>query len=193
MLRGCDLSHWNSDKQFDWVFNYADFFILKATESVGYKDPTCTARMDKLIQAGKLTGLYHFFSNADITKQVENFGSIYYKYQLYSIPVLDVENRQTDWDKVKKFIKLFVERYGTEPILYVDNAHYNAMPDILKTIAKIWIARYNSKLTTKDIQRLYNNVIMWQYTDQGLFNGHAFGRLDCDYFFGDIEDWKKLI
>lgn len=192
MLKGCDMSHWNTDEQFDYISKFAEFFILKATESLAFRDATCKRRLEYLIRKGKRTGVYHFFRNVDAKKQVENFASIYETFKAFSVPVLDIEVKDTNWNIVRKFIQLFEERFKRDIILYVDNAHYKEMPKDILTTHKIWIARYNNNLSVNDIKCMYDNVVMWQFTDHGTFNGHSLGALDVNYFFGTGDDWNKL-
>lgn len=194
MLKGCDLSHWNSEKQYEYVRDYADFFIFKASESISYKDPTTRQRLEECIRLGKRTGLYHFWQNSNVERQLDNFLKVYKTYKDTTIAVLDVENKGTNWVEVLRFVNGF-HMYTRKPIIvYVDDFHYKSMPEVLKVKCKIWIARYNNKLSIKDINRFYPDAIMWQYSNKGTFNdSNGGGDLDVNYFFGDSEDWDKLL
>ena len=57
MLKGVDLSHWQSN--FD-AFKSVDFAIIKATEGVGYTDPAFYNLYDKAKKSGKLLGVNPF-------------------------------------------------------------------------------------------------------------------------------------
>ena len=59
---GCDLSHWNATVDFKALKAAGyEFAILKATEQVGYSDPTFPARWRACLDADMLVGPYHFF------------------------------------------------------------------------------------------------------------------------------------
>lgn len=194
MLKGCDLSHWNSERQYKYVLYFADFFIFKASESISYKDPTTRRRLEECISLGKRTGLYHFWQNTNVERQLDNFLNVYKNYKDTTIAVLDVETKKTNWVDVLRFVNGFHMYTSKHILLYVDDAHYKTMPEVLKVKCKIWIARYNNKLTIKDINRLYPDAIMWQYSNKGTFNDiNGGGDLDVNYFFGDSDDWDKLL
>lgn len=190
MLRGVDLSHWNNEQQFKELFNEADFFIFKATESEGYKDPTCIDRVSKCIKAGKCTGLYHFFRNSDTKRQVDNFLRIYAKFLGMTVPILDVENLGTKWHKVREWLEMVELATGVKPVIYVDYTHFNQMPRDLKDGYKIWLARY-TKVEAKKIFSIHKNIVIWQSMDYSNWNGKKY-RVDEDWFNGSYNQFMQL-
>lgn len=189
MLRGCDLSHWQDDKTFDEVSKYADFFILKATESYNYTDPTFKDRIKKLIKAGKCTGCYHFYRNSSVSKQVDNFINSYFEFKGMTVPVLDVEIAGLDWNKVRDFMEKFEAATKVRPILYVDMSRFNSCPADIKKKYKIWLARYISWRPEK-IFAIHKNIIMWQYANKATFNKKLY-KVDGDYFVGDYSNFME--
>lgn len=188
MLRGCDLSHWNNDKDFNHVFNYAEFFILKATEGRSYVDPTYKARFDRLYKASKCVASYHFYNKRytvaeqflNITKHIDGRNFPY---------VLDVEEENTDWSEVFELANRLTRYYGRKPIIYTGYAMYNKIRGIDRTAYKWWIARYNNKVSFEDIVK--DNVIMWQYSDKSNWCGKSL-EVDGDLFGGSYKDFMEL-
>lgn len=192
MLKGVDLSHWNSVNDFEYLYNFADFFILKATESTTGTDKCFLTRMNKLQAGSKMTGCYHFFRNSEPMKQLNNFMKCYNLYIGRTIPIIDVENLGTNWNYVKVFVETFRKNTGKRMIIYVDNAHYRAMPSDLKRNYPIWIARYNSTYSFAKIRELYPEAVMWQSSDKCQFAGRKMN-VDNNYYFGTIEDMKSYL
>lgn len=184
-LRGCDLSHWNNDSQYESCFKYADFFIFKATESINMKDKKCKSRIEKCIKNGKRVGLYHFWQNTNYEQQFDNFDTIYNKYYMYAVPIIDVEIKYVNWMDVMLFINLFYYKYHVFPLIYVDNERYKQLPTFIKDNCDIWVARYNNTLTFNDIKQLYPLAVGWQYTNKGSFSKENI-KVDCSYFFEDV-------
>ena len=59
---GIDFSHWNSTADFKAIkAGGFEFVILKASELVGWYDPTFEARWKAALDAWMIVGTYHFF------------------------------------------------------------------------------------------------------------------------------------
>ena len=56
-LKVIDISNWQADSAVDLA---KDAVIVKATEGVGYVDPTCDAKYQRAKSQGKQRGVYHF-------------------------------------------------------------------------------------------------------------------------------------
>lgn len=188
ILRGVDISHWNSDKDFDFVKDYADFFILKATEGRSYIDPTYKARFTRLMKLSKCVASYHFYNKkysvgeqfVNITKNIDGFNFPY---------VLDVEETGTDWREVFELANRLTNFYGRKPIIYTGYAMYNKIQGVDRKAYNWWIARYNNKIKDTDI--IKDNVVMWQYSDKSNWCGKNL-EIDGDIFHGTYQEFMDL-
>lgn len=200
MLKGVDLSHWQST--FD-NFNDIDFAIIKATEGVGYVDPACDTLYQRAKRAGKLLGVYHYarpnLGNSAVS-EANWFVNNIKGYLNEAILVLDWE--EGDLGNVawaKAFLDRVKELTGIKPIIYMSASpmrSYNWKP-VVDADYGLWVANYGSN-NGQPQESVFNNYplkywsfyALWQYTSRGRVSGYN-GDVDMNLFSGDVEAWRK--
>ena len=196
MLKGVDLSHWQSN--FD-AFNSVDFAIIKATEGVGYVDPACDTLYQRCKKAGKLLGVYHFARpdlNNSAIAEADWFIKNIQGYIKEAILVLDWESGylgNVEW--AKAFLDRVKELTGIKAILYASRSPINSF-DWSSVVAGdygLWVADYGTNTGVegnKPAVKWWPFYILWQYTSRGRVAGYN-GNVDLNNFYGDAETWRK--
>lgn len=196
MLKGVDISHWQSD--FD-AFNSVDFAIIKATEGVGYIDPACDKLYQKAKNSGKLLGVYHFARpdlNNSAVAEADWFIKNIQGYIKEAILVLDWESGylgNVAW--VKAFLDRVKEKTGVKAILYASRSPINSF-DWSSVVAGdygLWVADYGANTGVegnKPAVKWWPFYILWQYTSKGRVSGYG-GNVDLNNFYGGADTWRK--
>ena len=70
-MNGIDVSGWQ--KGIDLSKVPADFVIIKATQGTSYVNSDCDRAYQQAKAAGRLLGVYHYFSGGDPAKEAEHF------------------------------------------------------------------------------------------------------------------------
>lgn len=196
MLKGVDLSHWQSDFE---AFNSVDFAIIKATEGVGYVDPTCDKLYQKAKKAGKLLGVYHFARpdlNNSAIAEADWFIKNIQGYLREAILVLDWESGylgNVAW--VKAFLDRVQEKTGIKALLYASRSPINSFnwSSVANADYGLWVADYGANTGlegNKPNVKWWPFYILWQYTSRGRVAGYN-GDVDLNNFYGDAETWRK--
>ena len=196
MLKGCDLSHWQSN--FD-AFNSVDFAIIKATEGVGYVDPACDTLYQRCKKAGKLLGVYHFARpdlNNSAIAEADWFIKNIQGYIKEAILVLDWESGylgNVEW--AKAFLDRVQEKTGIKALLYASRSPINSFnwSSVANADYGLWVADYGANTGsegTKPVVKWWQFYILWQYTSKGRVSGYS-GNVDLNNFYGDAETWRK--
>lgn len=196
MLKGVDLSHWQSDFE---AFNSVDFAIIKATEGVGYVDPACDKLYQKAKKAGKLLGVYHFARpdlNNSAIAEADWFIKNIQGYLREAILVLDWESGylgNVAW--AKQFLDRVKEKTGVKAILYASRSPINSFDwsSVANADYGLWVADYGANTGSegnKPNVKWWPFYILWQYTSRGRVAGYN-GDVDLNNFYGDAETWRK--
>lgn len=196
MLKGCDLSHWQSDFE---AFNSVDFAIIKATEGVGYVDPACDKLYQKAKKAGKLLGVYHFARpdlNNSAIAEADWFIKNIQGYLREAILVLDWESGyigKVTW--AKAFLDRVQEKTGIKALLYASRSPINSFnwSSVANADYGLWVADYGANTGSegnKPNVKWWPFYILWQYTSRGRVAGYN-GDVDLNNFYGDAETWRK--
>lgn len=175
---GIDVSHhqgkidWNKALNMNISGDSIAFVYLKVSEGTNFKDPRYEENRRTLDRHPVKVGGYHFFSpRSSARAQAHFFIQNFKKTSL--LPVLDLEviaplDQNTLIDSVQVFINVIHRQLGISPIIYTYESFYT---DYIKGSAleahHFWIAAYkpNCAICTQD------NVILWQFSDQGTING----------------------
>jgi lysozyme len=155
---------------------------IKASEGIGYTDPTMTFNAVEAKKAGFKIGFYHFSSLNNI--DVENDARMEAKYFLnvtrnFSVDypfVLDIEKNEKQFSKenVLLWIKTFfneLEQLGVQDyVLYSYTPFLNENLPANHGLGNIplWIAAYTEKLK---LPNGWNNYYLWQYSSKGMIDG----------------------
>lgn len=193
MIKGLDISHWNTIKDFNKLKNDFDFVILKAggSDAGFYKDSCFEDYYTRAKEAGFNVGAYYFAGKnflgresgeADAVRFIELLKGKQFEYPVF----LDIEAQSTSNKKLiteaayyfcKKMEEAgyFVGIYASDisgfmERLDCDDIINNEEIDIDNFVK--WVARYSSKEPVHDYG-------IWQYTSCGC-HAAAKGMLDCD-------------
>lgn len=141
--------------------------IHKATESIGYVDPTYAPNRKLVKEAGLLWGAYHFVRPGSMAKQVDHF-------LLHSAPddrtllALDWEVPNVSVEQVTEFLSLVTARVGRKPVLYSGHTAKEALGGRIDPFLgshRLWHAQYSNVPT---VQRSWSAPWLWQYSGDKL-------------------------
>ena len=203
LLKGIDVSHYQQGIDLKKI--QADFVIVKASEGIGYEDPSCRQFAKETVEAKKKLGLYHFArpgKQNTAEKEAEWFLSIFHPYIGKAIPILDWEAEEIEnvtW--AKEWLDHVYEKSGVRPWIYMSESVVNSYD--WKEVAKhypLWMALYrNDRIAfnydMSDAGTLvhvnnWHSIACWQWTSHGRLVGWR-GDLDCDQFYGDRKRWDE--
>jgi len=208
MIKGCDISHFNSPVPWANLSPDIKFVFCKATQGAGYRDPKFNENWQHLKTTNLYRGAYHFLTAVDSAqKQADNFLSFGIDFSKPGVlpPVLDVEDQvpaslnsgiTKDKDAFIQLITdwlLIIEKAtGRKPMIY---SYKNFFRDYLKDHSwpnnPLWLASYQS--TQPGLPKGYTKLDFWQYSQFGTFGGAIKGGgLDLNYFMGSKEELNKL-
>lgn len=201
-MRGVDISHYNKISSYPALSKAADFAIVKATQGHAlssthylFVDSAFHATMKGCIAAKLPVGCYHFFtaeSVAEAVKEADFFCDAIEPYKdhiLYA--VCDCENyggnkwiQGISHAELTKRINAFlaeVDRRGYRAAHYTNIDHINNYIRLQDIPYPVWVADYRQGAK----KPCYDNVIAWQYTEQGKMDGIT-GTVDLNegYFPG---------
>jgi lysozyme len=196
-----DLSHHNQNLDFARIRMEGGILgiIQKATQGIGFQDPTYLSNKAKALENGLLWGAYHFGTGSDGIQQALYFLD-FVQPDLETLLVLDFEaNPQgpsMTLEEARAFVTHVYDSTGRWPGLY--SGHY--IKDLLGTnqdpvLANcwFWLSQYGP---TAVVPMNWAVWTMWQYTDGALGLGpHAVpgaGLCDRDKFNGDEATLRAL-
>lgn len=199
MLRGIDISKWQNTSAVDLG---QDFVIVKATEGVGYVDPTCDTKYQYAKSKGKLLGVYDFArpdlggAIAEANFFVDNTAGYWQAKE--AILVLDWEagnTRDVSW--ALTWLRHVRDRTGVKPLIYMSASVVSSADwsPVVNEDFGLWIAGYPNKYnvtnppTPADGEMPYDTspwgfAAIWQYTSSA-------GTLDRDVAYMSREAWAK--
>lgn len=168
--------------------------IHKATEGVGYTDPTFLANREAARAAGLLWGAYHFGTGSDPVAQADWF----LEQALddgKTLLVLDFEENpstngtQMTLDAARAFVTRIQERTGRPPGFYSGRDIKEALGDNQDPVLSpcwFWLAQYGNQAV---VPPNWPTWTMWQYTDGQLgpepHSVAGIGPCDRNKFQGD--------
>ena len=189
-LFGTDQSKWQADE-----VQEGDFVILKATEGVGYVDPTCDTKYQLNKKAGKLLGVYHYARPDlnDAVSEAQFFVTSIQGYLNEAILALDWEQPGTQnnvaW--AKAWLDEVYKLTGVKPLIYMSASVANAYDWSVVANADygLWIAGYPDLRSSWDLPDFCYSIGAWKFYALWQFtNSH--GSLDRDVFMGDKKAWR---
>ena len=191
MLRGIDVSNWQSDINLSAVLASVDFVICKATEGTGFVDACCDGWVQSCIEQEVPWGFYHFAGNGDPLEEARFFIENTVNYFGHGIPVLDWEADQSvDW--VNNFVRHVHGETGIWPWIYANPWRFNqggVDPNCGRWIASYPdVIRPGLEFDPGEPPETDGLVCCWQYASDGRVPGYG-GDLDVNRFFGDKTAW----
>ena len=172
--------------------------IHKATTGATGKDAAYAKRRQPVLDAGMLWGAYHWGTNANVAKQVDNFLKTA-KPDDHTLVALDFErsgNNTMTLDQVREFLTRIDEEVGRKAVIYggeLLKIRLGNERDAFFRSHRLWLAQYGS---TPKVQRSWDKYWLWQYTDGTAgpdpktvpgIPGDAKGNLDCNSYDGTPE------
>lgn len=199
MLQGIDISKWQNTSAVDLA---QDFVIMKATEGIGYVDPTCDTKYQYAKSRGKLLGVYDF-ARPDIGDAVAEANYFVdnttgYWQAKEAILVLDWETgNKADVGWALRWLRQVRDRTGVKPLIYM-SASTLGIADWSAVVNEdfgLWIAGYPNRYNVtnppvpSDGEMPYNTspwgfAALWQYTSSA-------GTLDRDVAYMSREAWGR--
>ena len=165
---------------------------MKATEGGDFKDK---AFDDNFREAGEhrfIRGAYHFYNpNTDPVKQADFYIKNVELRAGDLPPVLDIEKKPKDVDKLKGDLKIWLNRierhYKVKPILYTSYKFKNKyLNDSVFNTYPYWIAHYYV-----DSVRYEGQWRFWQHTDVGTLPGIK-KQVDLNVFNGTMTELMEM-
>jgi LysM repeat protein len=181
----------------------AQFAIVKASEGVGWIDPSLQANVNSVREAGIPLGFYHFArpgaENA-ASAEAQTFISAVRGYlQGSDVVVLDWESGNTnDVRWAAEWIRIVSAALGRKALIYMNlsEARKPHWAEV-QAMSQLWLAQYpsNASQSWGPLNSLPSapgwSIAIWQYTQTGSLPGYS-GALDLNVFYGDIAAWGKL-
>lgn len=176
MIKGYDLSHYQGDIYSR--YRDGDFYILKATEGIRYKDKKMCEMADYFRgTCDKLIGFYHYAHPEKNTARAEaaHFLKTVEGY-LPAVLALDWEGKALyqpiEW--AREWLDRVYGETGIRPLFYAQSSYIPTIGDkIVSGNYGLWVARYGG-LTPQT--GAWKTFAMWQHTskpvDKDLFNGN---------------------
>ena len=194
---GIDLSHHNEVTDWSEIGKASPLFvILKATDGLGWLDPTFVDRFRSAGNEGVVRGAYHYYeTDDDPAKQADWFIPNVTLKAGDLPPIVDIEHiaAPIDDDLLKDFdtfLGKLEAHYGHAPIIYTGpNFWDHAMKESLPG-KRLWIADYN--VDHPEIPDGWNDWTIWQYTDSFDLSG-VNGEVDASYFNGSADDFQAVL
>jgi GH25 family lysozyme M1 (1,4-beta-N-acetylmuramidase) len=189
-----DLSHHNATVDLNAAKTAGILGVIhKATQGVGYTDPTYQTRRADAARADLLWGAYHFGTGSDGVQQADYFLKTV-QPQPTDLLVLDFEaNAQgpsMTLEEARAFVTHIHDKLGRWPGLY--SGHYvkellGTGTDPVLANCWFWLSQYGP---TAVVPPNWRNWTLWQYTDGAVgpepYSVEGIGRCDRDKFNGDI-------
>ena len=197
-VHGIDISHYQGNVNWKMLEQTRQgqfpiqFIFMKATEGGDYPDKRFVANFDSAKAHGFIRGAYHFYNpKTDANKQADFFINTVKLEPGDLPPVLDIETKGKDIEKLQVDLKLWLRRvenhYGVKPIIYasykfktkyLNDSVFNSYP--------YWIAHYYV-----DSVQYKGDWKFWQHTDVGTLPGIE-EQVDLNIFNGGMEGLNAL-
>ena len=184
MLHGIDISNYQRGLRIADI--QADFVIVKASEGVGYADPSAKDLAHQTLQSGRRLGMYHFAHPGKNTAQAEAewFLKIIQPYIGKAILALDWEaDTISDTAWAKEWLDIVYQKSGVRPWIYMSESVANRYDwtDVAKDY-RLWMAQYVSQLSSK---RYGGPHAVWQCASDGQVDGIR-GRVDVNIAYENL-------
>lgn len=198
-VHGIDISHYQG--KVDWKMLSQTrqsqfpvrFIFMKATEGGDFTDNRFIANFDSARVHGFIRGAYHFYNpKTDPIRQAEFFKNSVKLEPGDLPPVLDIEKRAKDMNRLradlKLWLKLIEEHYGVKPIIYAPYKFKTSyLNDSVFNSYPYWIAHYYV-----DSVRYQGDWLFWQHHDSGTLPGID-KQVDLNIFNGTLQQLDSML
>lgn len=195
-MRGIDISNWQAGLDISKLD--VDFVICKATEGVGFTDPTCNDFIEQCELENKLWGFYHFARENEPEDEAEYFYNECKGYFKRGIPVLDYEtNNYDNCEWCERFIQRLYDLSGVWAIIYISAYRCSEYSGSwIPEKCGLWVAGYPYTMSDWTDDEMpyeispWSFAAIWQFTSQLIIPGF-WEKLDGDIAYMDASAWKK--
>lgn len=182
-MHGCDLSNYQPTTPGGY-----DFYMIKASEGNGYKDPRLDSHYNTVAWMGKPFGFYHY-ARPDLgnTPEAEAdwFLSLVGQHAGNALFALDWEGKALEYpaDWPLRWCKRVFEKTGVKPLFYCSQYPLNGgkYKPIADFNCGLWMAQYAPAPDLPESSG-WSLLAMWQSGSTPV---------DQDIFYGDIGTWRK--
>lgn len=201
-MNGIDVSGWQKGINLKEV--PADFVIVKATQGTTFVNSDCDRAYQQAKEAGRLLGVYHYFSGGDPAAEAEFFVKNVKGYVGEAILVLDWEGHQNAKFSqgpavAKPFLDKVKELTGVRPLIYMSKSVCRAHDwSAVASEYALWVAQYADNNTTGYQSNpwtdnkgygAWNGPVIFQYSSSGRLAGYS-ENLDINIAYMDAAAWK---
>ncbi len=201
-MNGIDISGWQAGINLAAV--PCDFVIIKSTQGTSYVNKDCDRAYQQAKKAGKLLGVYHYFSGGDPVAEADFYLKNIAGYLNEAILVLDWEgNENAKFNQgpavAKPFLDRVAEKTGVKPLIYMSKS-VCSQHDWSAVASKyaLWAAQYAddnptgyqlNPWTDNKGYGAWESPVIFQYSSNGRLAGCS-GELDIDIAYMDATAWK---
>lgn len=201
-MNGIDVSGWQEG--IDLSIVPADFVIIKATQGITYVNPDCDRAYQQAKAAGRLLGVYHYFSGGNPTKEAEYFVNNIKGYISDAILILDWEgNENAKFSQGPVVAKPFLDKVrdltGVKPLIYMSKSVccQHDWSAVASEYA-LWAAQYAdanptgyqlNPWTDNNGYGAWKGPAIFQYSSNGRLAGYS-RELDINIAYMDATAWK---
>ncbi len=201
-LKGIDIASYQENLNLNDIS--LDFAIIKATEGIGYVNPSCDKHFQQGLQLGKKLGVYHFARvENDAVAEANYFVDNIRGYIGNALLALDWEgasSNNVNW--ANTWLKTVYQLTGVKPIIYMTEntlVSFDWTPVVGGNYG-LWVAKYldyeidynydmsNSGPAPK--VKYWDFYAMWQWTSSGRLDGYSHN-LDLNVFYGNRKAWDS--
>ena len=197
-----DISSNNGNVNFEKIkaAGISEIFI-RTSMGFGAKDKNCLEYANKASAAGLPVNYYHFSYpdkkmggtvESDANSESDYFADTIQKMPKFTRIAVDCErfnatsdtplNPQEYYKWLSTFLDHIYSRTGVTPLLYATSDYLNhRLPPShdIQSKCNLWLAQYNSSITSPVIPHGFKSYLMWQYSDKcsvagGIFDGSRF-------------------
>jgi len=184
MSYGIDISHYQGNINWNTVIDGDSsiaFVYCKVTEGLKLVDDQWKQNRKTLKGLAAPHGGYHFFRpNLSAKDQAAHFLMHYKSIQSDLPPVLDIETNEVSKAEIIATMKVWLnaveKKTGKRPVIYTSYHMYSTFLKEAFKEYKFWVANY----TYIPSRFEDNQIIHWQYTDEGTVNGIS-GNVDVNF------------
>ena len=196
-MHGIDISNWQDGLS---IYDIdIEFCICKATEGLGYTDPTCDVFIQECNDKGILWGFYHFARENEPEDEAEYFYSECRGYFNHGVPVLDYETENYDnaqW--CERFLNRLHELSGVWAMLYISASRCGQYDGSwIPQRCGLWVAGYPWEMNSYDEAgdmpydiSSWDFAAIWQFTSSLYLSGYG-SSLDGDIAYMSADAWMK--